>query len=88
MYLLGFGGENTDAHTRFFVHQRRVSADRLGCNNALHLARNLLARKVGQTRGFTDRILRACALSGGFPRFCARACAVFLRTLLRRTGSR
>ena len=88
MYLLGLGGENTDAHTRFFVHQRRVSADRLGCNNALYFARDLLAGKVSQARGLTDRILRACALSGGFPGFCARSCAVFLRALLRRTGLR
>ena len=88
MYLLGLGGENTDAHARFFVHQRRVSADRLGCNNALYLARNLLAGKVGQARGLADRILRICTLSGGFPGFCARSCAVFLRALLRRTGSR
>ena len=89
MHLLGLGGENADTHARFFVHQRRVSADRLGRNNALHLARNLLAGKVGQARGFTDRILRSCTLlSGVFPGFCARACAVFLYALLRRTGSR
>ena len=88
MHLLGLGGENTDAHARFFVHQRRVSTDRLGRNNALHLTRNLLARKVGQARGFVDRILRSYTLSGGFPGFCARSCAVFLRALLRRTGLR
>ena len=88
MHLLGLGGENTDAHARFFVHQRRVSTDRLGRNNALYLARNLLAGKVSQARGLTDRILRICTLSVGCSGFCARYCAVFLYALLRRTGSR